>query len=96
MLANPAGQVSPNELAPTEERTLTEKLLFKPELALSDEELRQRVLYTNLIGVGVSMAWGTAFWDYFTISPVAADEGWFGGDTKYIIYRSNKFVINIT
>ncbi len=83
ILANPAGQISPNELAPTEERTLTEKLLFKPKLALSDEELRQRVLYTNLIGVGVSMAWGTAFWDYFTISPVAADEGWFGGDTKY-------------
>ncbi len=83
LLANPAEHTFAIEEAPIVERTLTEKMLFKPIKTLSDEELKQRVLYTNLIGVGVSMAWGTAFWDYFTIAPVTADEGWFGGDTKY-------------
>lgn len=83
LLANPAEQMHTNEQAPTEERTLTEKLLFKPSKDLTDDELKQRVLYTNLIGVGVSMAWGTAFWDYFTISPVTTNEGWFDENTKY-------------
>ncbi len=83
LLANPAGQTITTEQALADERTLTEKLLLKPSSPLSDGELGQRVLYTNLIGVGVSMAWGTAFWDYFTISPVEADEKWFGPDTKY-------------
>ena len=83
LLANPAEQTVTTEQAFTEDRTLTEKLLFKPTTVLTDEELKMRVLYTNLIGVGVSMAWGTAFWDYFTIAPVTADEGWFGADTKY-------------
>ena len=67
----------------TQERTWYQVAMFKPETPLSDEELRNRVIYTNLIGAGVVLAWGTAFWDYFTIAPVANNEGWFGKDTKY-------------
>lgn len=40
-------------------------------------------MYTNLAGAAVVTAWGVAFWDYFTISPVAGNEGWFEKDTKY-------------
>lgn len=67
----------------TTERTYFEMATFKPESPLTDEELRTRVIYTNVIGAGVIALWGTAFWDYFTISPVTGDEGWFGEDTKY-------------
>ena len=67
----------------TPERTYFEMATFKPESPLTDEELRNRVIYTNVIGAGVIALWGTAFWDYFTISPVTGDEGWFGEDTKY-------------
>jgi len=35
----------------------------------------------NLIGVGVVTAWGVANWDYFSRSPHAQPEGWFGADT---------------
>ena len=66
----------------TPERTYLEIAMFKPEQPLTDEELRTRVIYTNVIGAGVIALWGTAFWDYFTISPVTGDEGWFGEDTK--------------
>jgi len=83
LFAAPADTVTPSEQIAEDERTLKERLLFEPEAPLSHDELMQRVLYTNLVGTGVMMAWGTAFWDYFTISPVSADEGWFGGDTKY-------------
>jgi hypothetical protein len=55
----------------------------KPEKPLTDDELRNRVIYTNIIGAGVIALWGTAFWDYFTVDPIAGDEGWFGKDTKY-------------
>jgi len=67
----------------TPERTYFEMATFKPESPLTDEELRNRVIYTNIIGAGVIALWGAAFWDYFTISPVSGDEGWFGEDTKY-------------
>lgn len=67
----------------TQERTWYQVAMLKPERPLTDDELRTRVLYTNLIGAGIVTAWGTAFWDYFTIAPVAGDEGWFGKDTKY-------------
>ena len=67
----------------TPERTYFEMATFKPESPLTDEELRNRVIYTNVIGAGVIALWGAAFWDYFTISPVTGDEGWFGEDTKY-------------
>ena len=67
----------------TSERTYLEIAMFKPEQPLTDEELRNRVIYTNIIGAGVIALWGAAFWDYFTISPVSGDEGWFGEDTKY-------------
>ena len=66
-----------------QERTWYQVAMLKPETPLSDEELRNRVIYTNLIGAGVVMAWGTAFWDYFTVKPVLGDEGWFQSDTKY-------------
>ena len=50
---------------------------------LTEEELQTRVLYTNLVGAAVVTAWGVAFWDYFTNTPVMGNEGWFGKDTKY-------------
>jgi len=56
---------------------------YTMEKPLTDEELRYRVLYTNLIGAAVVTAWGVANWDYFTTDPVMADEGWFGDATKY-------------
>ncbi len=65
------------------EQTTFEKFTFKPETPLTDEALKDRVLYTNLIGGAVVTAWGVAFWDYFTISPVMGDEDWFQEDTKY-------------
>ena len=65
------------------ERSWYEVAMFKPETPLTDDELRNRVIYTNLIGAGVVMAWGTAFWDYFTITPVIKNEGWFEKDSKY-------------
>ena len=66
----------------TQERTYFEIAMGKPEKPLTEDELRNRVIYTNIIGAGVIAVWGTVFWDYFTISPVAGDEGWFGEDTK--------------
>ena len=70
-------------MADKTEQTTFEKFTFKPETPLTSEELKDRVLYTNLIGGAVVAAWGVAFWDYFTISPVMGDEGWFEEDTKY-------------
>ncbi len=58
-------------------------MMGKPEKPLTEDELMNRVIYTNVIGAGVIAIWGTIFWDYFTITPVAGDEGWFGEDTKY-------------
>ena len=73
------------ETLETQDRTWYQVAMMKPETPLTDDELRNRVIYTNLIGAGVVMAWGTAFWDYFTISPVIKNEGWFGDytETKY-------------
>ncbi len=67
----------------TTERSYWEMATFKPEKPLTDDELRNRVIYTNIVGAGVIAAWGAAFWDYFTIEPVKGDEGWFGKNTKY-------------
>ncbi|MEA3419415.1 MAG: DUF2279 domain-containing protein [Campylobacterota bacterium] len=64
-------------------QTNFEKFTLKSETTLTDEELKKRVLHTNLVGAGVVTVWGIAFWDYFTISPVWGDEGWFEEDTKY-------------
>ena len=66
-----------------QERTWYEVAMLKPEQPLTDEELRNRVIYTNAIGAGVVMLWGTTFWDYFTTEPRAGDEGWFEEDSKY-------------
>ena len=71
------------EVTSQDDRTFTEKMLLKPVKPLTEDELMNRVIYTNVIGAGVIALWGTAFWDYFTIAPVAGDEGWFGADTKY-------------
>jgi len=85
--ANTTTNVSTTDIADnalsTQERTWYQVAMFKPETPLSDDELRNRVIYTNLIGAGVVMGWGTAFWDYFTVKPVLGDEGWFQRDTKY-------------
>jgi len=85
--ANTTTNVSTTDIADnalsTQERTWYQVAMFKPETPLSDDELRNRVIYTNLIGAGVVMGWGTAFWDYFTVKPVMGDEGWFQHDTKY-------------
>jgi len=35
----------------------------------------------NLIGIGAVTAWGVANWDYFSRSPHAQSEGWFGANT---------------
>lgn len=67
----------------TDERTYFETAMGKPVKPLTDEELKNRVIYTNIIGVGVIALWGTAFWDYFTTAPVAGDEGWFASNSKY-------------
>jgi len=66
-----------------QERTWYQVAMLKPETPLTDEELMNRVLYTNIIGAAVVTAWGTAFWDYFTTKPVMGDEGWFQKDSKY-------------
>ena len=66
---------------PTQERTWYEVALLKPETSLTDEELRNRVIYANIIGAAVVTVWGTAFWDYFTTAPRAGDEGWFGKES---------------
>ena len=50
---------------------------------LTDEELKTRVFYTNVVGAGLVTLWGVAFWEYFTTSPKTGNEGWFEEDTKY-------------
>ncbi|SHO80548.1 hypothetical protein MNB_SV-15-1416 [hydrothermal vent metagenome] len=64
-------------------KSWSETILLKPTKPLSDEELKDRIIYTQLAGAGLVALWGTAFWDYFTIKPVIKNEGWFGKDTKY-------------
>lgn len=82
-LAKATENTTQTEILPTQERTWYQVAMLKPEIPLTDDELRNRVIYTNLIGAGVVLAWGTAFWDYFTVDPVLGDEKWFGADTKY-------------
>lgn len=75
-----AGQTKNFDLNLTTQEVYTAETTDVP---LTDEELYNRVIYTNLIGAAVVTAWGVAFWDYFTIQPVANNEGWFGQNTKY-------------
>lgn len=70
-------------IAQTDERTYFETAMGKPAKPLTDEELMTRVIYTNVIGVGAIALWGTAFWDYFTTTPVSSNEGWFESNSKY-------------
>jgi len=74
--------ISANEIN-IDDRTTFEKMTFKPLSPLTQDELSDRVIYANIAASGVVTLWGAIFWDYFTIAPVTADEGWFGGDTKY-------------
>jgi len=76
-------QTESTETIGTQDRSYWEMATFKPEKPLSDEELRNRVIYTNIIGAGFIAVWGTVFWDYFDTKPIMGDEGWFGSDTKY-------------
>jgi len=79
----PATENHTSDTFKTDQRTYFEIAMGKPEKPLTDEELMNRVIYTNLIGAGVIAVWGTVFWDYFDSTPVLGDEGWFGPDTKY-------------
>jgi uncharacterized protein YfiM (DUF2279 family) len=45
-------------------------------------ERRTRFLQTTLTGVGVVTVWGVLQWDYFSQTPNAQSEGWFGRDTE--------------
>ena len=67
----------------TEERTFLEKVAFKPQKPLTEDELMDRVIYTNIVFTGGVLLWGTAFWDYFSTAPVLGNEGWFGKNTKH-------------
>jgi len=55
--------------------------IMKP--AQSEEELMDRVLYTNIAGAALVTVWGVAFWDYFSTAPRLGSERWFQHDTKY-------------
>ncbi len=55
--------------------------IMKP--AQSEEELMDRVLYTNIAGAALVTVWGVAFWDYFSTAPRLGSEKWFQHDTKY-------------
>ena len=49
---------------------------------LSSAERNKKLWTVNLTGIGVVTACGVANWDYFSTSPTAKSEGWFGNDTK--------------
>ncbi len=51
-------------------------------ISLTQEERYDRFLQTTLIGAGVVTIWGVINWDYFSKSPNATSEGWFGNDTE--------------
>lgn len=48
---------------------------------LSGDERRQRLLQTTLAGTALITLWGVLEWDYFSKSPHAESEGWFGSET---------------
>lgn len=51
-------------------------------ISLTKEEQHNRFLQTTLVGAGVVTVWGVINWDYFSESPNATSEGWFGNDTE--------------
>lgn len=57
-------------------------IIFSP-LWAQNKEVKNDILYTNLIGAGIITAWGAAFWEYGQSSSYAKNEGWFEKDTKY-------------
>lgn len=48
---------------------------------LSGGERRQRLLQTTLAGSALITLWGVLEWEYFSRSPHAQSEGWFGSET---------------
>lgn len=44
-------------------------------------ERRQRLLQVNSAGIALVTGWGIYKWDYFTRTPHAGSEGWFGNGT---------------
>ena len=45
------------------------------------QEQKQKIVNTNLAGIGIVTAWGVAKWDYFAHSPRSTSENWFQNDT---------------
>ena len=50
--------------------------------ALTLQEQKRGIIYTNLAGIGIVTAWGLVNWDYFTNSPKSTSENWFQNDTS--------------
>jgi len=48
---------------------------------LSVAERNRRVMLTAAAGIGAVTAWGIWQWDYFSTTPHASSEGWFGRNT---------------
>ena len=51
------------------------------ESELLPAQRNQKLWTVNLTGIGMITLWGVTQWDYFTASPKATSEGWFGNDT---------------
>jgi len=50
---------------------------------LSSREKKDKLYNVNMTGVGIVTAWGVVHWDYFSQSPHANPEGWFGNNTDH-------------
>ncbi|MFN2353005.1 MAG: DUF2279 domain-containing protein [Desulfopila sp.] len=48
---------------------------------LSGNERRKHLVQTTLVGTSMITLWGVLEWDYFSRSPHAQSEGWFGSET---------------
>ena len=51
-------------------------------LVLTPKEMNEKLLLTTATGVAAITVWGVLKWDYFTVSPHAESEDWFGNDTS--------------
>ncbi|MEQ5835880.1 DUF2279 domain-containing protein [Marinobacter sp. NFXS9] len=59
-------------------KTIAESNCREP---LVPEDQVRRAAGVTVTGVGLITAWGIVNWDYFSVSPTASSEGWFGQDT---------------
>jgi hypothetical protein len=61
-------------------------LIFFPSYASgfswTETPKEKKVLFANASGLAAITLWGVANWDYFSTTPSAKKEGWFGGSTK--------------